>query len=499
MSRAAPRSHLAILAVLVATLIPAALLSFWRDQRRDERQEDALEQDIAVLRSLPNLRGGVRRVDLLTELCRSGRGGQWPAKRVSAAAALNGRAAELRPYCAETTLSSGCADVERALAAFLEGEDRLVSARGGSSADAARGKRDELLDALSSLGDAASDELEWRLARARGDSLKSELVRLLVELASSVLGVLLLYVFVLRPIALIDEAGGRWHLGEDWSASVSPAIAELRSLASRFSDMARRLNAQFEREKELNEFKTSLVSAVSHEFGNALSIINNAVFLLAERLSAEQRVEAEPLFEIVRSNVEVLSGEVLNVLSHGRVEAGRLDAAVEAADVKGLLRTSARRMRPLCLRKKLRLTLELPENVPALRADPAILSLAISNLLSNAIKYTPEKGSVAAGLRSEPGRPGVYRFFVRDTGIGLSEEDKTRILRGHYRTEQGRRMTPKGFGIGLSLTRRIVEAHGSRLDVDSRLGVGSEFSFALTEWGGGRVDARKAARPGASS
>lgn len=499
MSRAGPRSHLAILAVLVAILIPAALFSFWQDQRRDERLEDALEQDVSVLRSLPSLRGGVRRVDLLTELSRAGRGGEWPAKRASAEALLSGRAAELKPYCLDTTLSSGCADVERALVSFLAAEDGLASARGGDSAGAARGRRDELLDALSSLGDAASDELEWRLARARGESLKADGVRLLVELTASVLGVFLLYVFVLRPIALIDAAGGRWRLGEEWSASVSPAIAELRSLASRFSDMARRLNAQFEREKELNEFKTSLVSAVSHEFGNALSIINNAVFLLAERLSSEQRAEAEPLFEIVRSNVEVLSGEVLNVLSHGRVEAGRLDAAVEAADVKGLLRTSARRMRPLCLRKKLKLTLEIPENIPALSADPAILSLAISNLLSNAIKYTPEKGSVAAGLRPEAGRPGVYRLFVRDTGIGLSEEDKTRILRGHYRTEQGRRMTPKGFGIGLSLTRRIVEAHGSRLEVDSRLGVGSEFSFALAEWGGGRPEGRRGSRSGGAA
>ncbi len=498
MSRASPRSHLAILAVLVAVLIPAALLSFWRDQRRNERLEDALEQDVSVLRSLPSLRGGVRRVDLLTELCRTRGGGEWTAKRAAAAALLSRRAAELKPYCAEATLSTGCADVERALAAFLFAEDRTASSRTAAAGEA-RGRRDELLETLSALGDAASDELEWRLARARGDSLKADVVRLFTELAASVLGVFLLYVFVLRPIAALDEAGGRWRLGEDWSASVSPAIAELDSLASRFSDMARRLNAQFEREKELNEFKTSLVSAVSHEFGNALSIINNAVFLLAERLSPAQRAESEPLFEIVRSNVEVLGGEVLNVLSHGRVEAGRLDAAVEAADVKGLLRTTARRMRPLCLRKKLRLTLELPETAPALRADPAILSLAISNLFSNAIKYTPEKGSIAAGLRAEPGRPGSYRLFVRDTGIGLSEEDKTRILRGHYRTEQGRRMTPKGFGIGLSLTRRIVEAHGSRLEVDSRLGVGSEFSFSLDEWGGGRVEARKSARTGGAA
>ncbi len=493
LSRGAPRSHIVILAVLSTGLVAGALGTFWTDRRRETRLQDELSQDMAVLSSLPNLRGEARRFDLLTQFSISERGAGWPVKRVSAEAELRARLAELAGRCASSALERPCAGLSATLEPFVAAEDARVKTPSVSAAqETARARREQFLDAISSIADAASDDLERRLRLARGESLRLILTRLAIQLTAALIGSGLLYLFVLRPIALLDEQSARWSLGVAWTEGKLPAIAELKNLTTRFADMARRLNEQYDREKRLNEFKTSLVSAVSHEFGNALSIISNAAFLLGERMSEEQREEARPLFEIVRSNVDVLGGEVLNILSSARVEAGRLDAVVEAVDVLGILRTSIQRMKPLALRKKLKLTLDASAHAPLLKADPAILNLAISNLLSNAIKYTHENGVVVAGIRSEPNRPGEWRVFTRDTGIGLSEADKARILRGHYRTEQGRRMTPRGFGIGLSLTRRIVEAHGSRLDIDSRLGVGSEFSFVLPEWrGGSQTSARR--------
>jgi signal transduction histidine kinase len=123
--------------------------------------------------------------------------------------------------------------------------------------------------------------------------------------------------------------------------------------------------------------------------------------------------------------------------------------------------------------------LEFPDDLQWVRADQASLTLVVSNLLSNAIKYTPEGGRIVLGILSESSRPGFYRLYVQDSGIGVSEEDRAKILSGHFRSESGKKMTSKGFGVGLSLARQIVEAHGSAIEIEGGPGKGSRFSFLL--------------------
>jgi signal transduction histidine kinase len=129
--------------------------------------------------------------------------------------------------------------------------------------------------------------------------------------------------------------------------------------------------------------------------------------------------------------------------------------------------------------KSLRVSLVLPDDLSPVRADEASLTLVISNLLSNAIKYTPENGRIVLGILPERSRPGYYRLYVQDTGIGVSEEDRAKILGGHYRPESGKMMTAKGFGVGLSLAQEIVEAHGSTIEIEGAPDKGSRFSFLL--------------------
>ena len=230
---------------------------------------------------------------------------------------------------------------------------------------------------------------------------------------------------------------------------------------------------------ELNQFKTSLVSVVSHEFANALTVMKSAAFLLEEKLPPEWLKESDRLFDMILTNIDALNRASQNLLNMGRLEAGKLAINFAATDAAEILRSALKCMELLCEKKALRVSLELPNDIQPVRADQASLTLVVSNLLSNAIKYTPENGRIVLGILAETSRPGYCRIYVRDTGIGVSEEDRAKILSGHYRSESGKKMTAKGFGVGLSLAQQIIEAHGSTIEIEGGPGKGSRFSFLL--------------------
>lgn len=231
--------------------------------------------------------------------------------------------------------------------------------------------------------------------------------------------------------------------------------------------------------EELGKFKTNLVSVVSHEFSNALAVIKTAAHLIEQKQPPSQIKENDDLFRMIISNVDGIALAIQNLLGMDRIEAGKIAVDFKATDVAEILRNTLKRLELLCQRKKLQVSLEIPDAFPPARADAPALALVISNLLSNAIKYTSDRGSIALGILRETSRPDYCRIFVQDTGIGVSEEDRAKILGGHYRSESGKKMTAKGFGVGLSLAQQIVVAHDSTIEIEGGPKKGSRFSFLL--------------------
>ena len=231
--------------------------------------------------------------------------------------------------------------------------------------------------------------------------------------------------------------------------------------------------------EEFSKFKTDLVSVVSHEVGNALTVMKIATSLLEQMLPPELLKDGERLFDMILTNIDALSRAVQNLLNMGRLEAGKLAIDFKPTDAAEILKRVLKGLELLCEQKGLRVSVELPDGLQPLRADSASLTLVVSNLLSNAIKYTPMNGRIVLGILRESSRPGFYRVYVQDSGIGVSEEDRAKILGGHYRSESGKKMTAKGFGVGLSLAQQIVEAHGSSIEIEGGPGKGSRFSFLL--------------------
>jgi signal transduction histidine kinase len=258
------------------------------------------------------------------------------------------------------------------------------------------------------------------------------------------------------------------------SAIANQFAVALDRYQGRLHEIALRKQAE-----ELNKFKTDLVSVVSHEFGNALTVMKIATSILQQKLPPKTKKEIDHLFEMLLTNIDALNRAVHNLLNMGRQEAGKLAIGFVPTDAAELLDGVRKGLELLCENKGIRVSMVFPDDLRPVRADPASLTLVLSNLLSNAIKYTPDHGRIVLGIIREDSRPGFYRLYVQDSGIGVPEEDRAKILSGHFRTESGKKVTAKGFGVGLSLAQQIVEAHGSTIDIEGGPGKGSRFSFLL--------------------
>ena len=206
-----------------------------------------------------------------------------------------------------------------------------------------------------------------------------------------------------------------------------------------------------------------------------LAGIKAYVELLADEDVTDQALREEFL-GVINSQADRLQRLIDNLLNLARIESGVVKVHKESCSLNELLKHAMDVLRPAAEQKRIALHAELSSLYLAAAVDRDQMLQAAINLLSNAIKYTHPEGRVT--LRSRLADQEV-EFEVEDTGVGLSEEDQTRVFERFYRVAKDRDMAP-GTGLGLPLVKHIVEdVHGGRLAVRSQLGVGSTFAVSL--------------------
>jgi signal transduction histidine kinase len=179
------------------------------------------------------------------------------------------------------------------------------------------------------------------------------------------------------------------------------------------------------------------------------------------------------------------------VLDLSKIEAGELKLALVDYAVSDVVQTVVTAIEPLAAEKKLALKVELPPRMPAARGDDRRLTQVLLNLVGNAIKFTDTGSVTIAGTIAD----GAYTLAVRDTGPGISEQDQAKLFQQFQQADNSITRKKGGTGLGLAISKRIVEAHGGMIGVESEVGHGSTFSFTLPIRVEKQVEQRAGAQP----
>lgn len=247
---------------------------------------------------------------------------------------------------------------------------------------------------------------------------------------------------------------------------------EFGELAGAFNEMAVRL-------KEEERIRSDFISMLSHEIRTPLTSIRESVNLIVEEVMGEINERQRRFLEIASSEIERICDLLNHLLQVSRLEAGALKINPVPIDPSTFVTGSIDRLAPAAEAKGIRISSKVAEHLPCVMADGQHLQQVLLNLIGNAIKFS-ERGTeilVEVGPDHGEGTPRL-RFSVTDAGPGIPQEELPMVFHKYYRAS-GVRKQMDGVGLGLSISKHIVEAHGGNIWAESQLGRGSTFGFTL--------------------
>ncbi|MGA9525839.1 MAG: HAMP domain-containing sensor histidine kinase, partial [Myxococcaceae bacterium] len=241
------------------------------------------------------------------------------------------------------------------------------------------------------------------------------------------------------------------------------AALELREIADAVNGLIQRLAAQ--RMQQL-----TFLAAIAHDLRNPMNSLRMAAQIASRQPDPEKQVDRMKL--MVRQ-VDRMNRLVEDLLDVNRIEAGQFDLHLEQKDLRGVVEESVALFADISKAHEVRC--DVPDEPFVVKFDPARLHQVIGNLISNAIKYSPEGGPVDVRVRVQ-GDHAVIE--VQDVGLGIPLEERESIFTP-FRRSGGARGEIPGVGLGLSVARRLIRAHGGEIEVESELGRGSTFRVRL--------------------
>ena len=245
-------------------------------------------------------------------------------------------------------------------------------------------------------------------------------------------------------------------------------------------------NAQLYHEvQSANEAKSEFVSFVAHELKNPMTSIKGYTELLAKGAVGSINDMQSNFLGTIHSNVERMSTLVSDLNDISKIEAGRLRLDFKAIDIAGVVDEVMRSTKRQLEDKKQSANLAIPSQLPKIWADPTRLAQIVINLVSNANKYTPESGVITIGAEASAntwdpqGAAEVLHIWVKDNGIGISLEDQNKIFQKFFRSEDSKARESPGTGLGLNITRSLIEMMGGRIWFESEFRQGTTFHFTV--------------------
>ncbi len=236
---------------------------------------------------------------------------------------------------------------------------------------------------------------------------------------------------------------------------------------------AKRLNQEKANLEELDRVKSGFMRKVAHELRAPVAAISSLLTAILQGYASPAK--ARELEERAADRAKELLGLIEDLLNLARLKDLKSPGNREMVSVGAMLSDVLALHSTEAQVKGIRIDV-MAQQCPQVAADPGHIRQLWTNLISNAIKYTGKAGAITVRLFVEGG---AIVGVVRDTGIGIAEEDMTRLFEEFYRTEQAKAFSRNGSGLGLSIIKQIVEQYGGAISVESQLGKGSQFTFRL--------------------
>ena len=262
-------------------------------------------------------------------------------------------------------------------------------------------------------------------------------------------------------------------------ASLAPVYlpeGELLGVVAVFRDVTREAAAE--------RAKSRFIGSVSHELRTPMTSVKGYLDLLIEGMAGEINATQKRFLSTIKVNADRMINVINNMIYVSDLDGTPLQLNVKPTDVAKQINEAVAAIREQLEVRDLALSLEVADDLPHVRADPTHLQQVLDNLLSNACKFTYPGGQIKIGAQLREGdeeadSAGVLLVSIADTGVGIAMEEQEKIFEPFYRAGNPLEMEASGGGVGLTVARSLIQAHGGRMWVESELGQGSVFYFTL--------------------
>jgi len=273
-------------------------------------------------------------------------------------------------------------------------------------------------------------------------------------------------------------------------------VASVRESYRELAEKTSQLQKAYERLQELDRLKSNFLATVSHELRTPLTSIIGYAEMLASDMAGALNEEQREFTDTIRKKGDDLLALITRLLDLSKLEQGHLKLQKEPIDPAEILAEIVTTVAPMARRKGIFLTTDVEEDVGGVEADPVRIKQVLFNLVENAVKFTPKNGRVALRARAieiadskgdgigivlmATPRRGV-EFAVEDSGIGIPEDAQSRVFDAFYQVDSSSTREHGGAGLGLSIVKRLVDAHAGIVRLESKVGHGTTFYLVLPE------------------
>jgi len=261
----------------------------------------------------------------------------------------------------------------------------------------------------------------------------------------------------------------------NYKARIPEGTSDFQNLAGTYNKMAGEIESNFTKIQSIDNFRKELIANISHDLRTPISVIKGYAEMLSLKKDELSEEEELKYLNNIGESTKRVTGLMNQLLELSKLENNQIKLQKEPFSLAELVSDMVSRFEVLLKEKNIKFSFEIDENLPLAYGDISLVERVIQNLIDNAIKYSPENSKIIIGLgKSEDG----ITFNIKDQGKGINPQNINKIFE-RYTTSSEVNKEDKSFGLGLAISKKILELHDSTIAVSSKLNIGTTFSFQL--------------------